>query len=65
MGFTCITMLAAILVTSASITLGWFIADLVANLLLTAPFTFWPLPDLGTSPHFLFGIDLVVALDEV
>jgi hypothetical protein len=51
-------MLDAILVTSASkrancasMALGWFGVDLVANLLLVAPFTFW--------------IDLATTLDEM
>jgi hypothetical protein len=53
-GFTCDAMLDAILVTSASkcanhasMALGWFGANLVADPLLVAPFTFWPLPKLG------------------
>jgi hypothetical protein len=47
-------MLDVILVTNASkhanhasMALGWFGANLVANPLLAAPFTFWPLQKLG------------------
>jgi hypothetical protein len=47
-------MLDAIFVTSASkhanhasMALGWFGIDLVADLLLVAPFAFWPLPKHG------------------
>ncbi len=54
MGFTCDTMLDAILITNASkhtnhasMALGWFGANLVADPLLVAPLTFWPLQILG------------------
>jgi len=71
MGFTYDAMLDAILITNtskhanyASMALGWFKVDLVTNLLLVAPLSFGPCQNLGTSPHFSFGIDFVAALDE-
>jgi hypothetical protein len=53
-------MLNAILITNASkhanrasMGLGWFGINLMANFLLAPPFTFWPLLKLGDFPAFL------------
>jgi hypothetical protein len=71
MGCTYATMLDAILVINTSkhanhayMALGWFGVDLVGGFLLATPFAFWPLLNLGTSLHFMFAIDLVIAFDE-
>jgi hypothetical protein len=48
----------------ASMALGWFGVDLVADFLSATPFTFWPLVNLGIFVHFLFGIDLAATLHE-
>ncbi len=72
MGFIYATMLDAIFVTStskhtncASMALSWFGVDLMVDLLLAAPFAFWPLLKLVDSPAFPIRIDRVVISDEL
>jgi hypothetical protein len=72
-GFTCVAMLDAILVTNTSKRANRASMAFETNLELIWWLTiYWPhlLPsgpckNLGTSSHFLFGIDLVTTLDEI